>query len=355
MDETATRETLHVIAAMSGGVDSATAAALLLREGHRVTGATLLLREGDGAPAAARMAGKLGIDHVVIDARERFADAVVRPFCDGYLGGVTPNPCVVCNERIKSRLLLEHAQKIGAEAVATGHYARLQSNGEETRLLRGLDGGKDQSYFLHRIAPRDLSRMVFPLGRMTKRETRAVARELGLEAAEKPGSQEACFVPGEGYAPLVEKLGTRKPVRGSVVFQGERLFDHEGIHLFTVGQRCGSPRGRGVRLFVRSIDSATGTVEAARREDVFFAGMDIRDVVWHRSPPNGAFEAAVKIRYRHEAAPAVVTVLDGNRAAVRFREPQFAVTPGQAAVFYDGDAVVGGGWIDRATTSGRDA
>jgi tRNA-specific 2-thiouridylase len=122
-----------------------------------------------------------------------------------------------------------------------------------------------------------------------------------------------------------------------------------------VGQRCGSPRGRGVRLFVRSIDSATGTVEAARREDVFFAGMDIRDVVWHRSPPNGAFEAAVKIRYRHEAAPAVVTVLDGNRAAVRFREPQFAVTPGQAAVFYDGDAVVGGGWIDRATTSGRDA
>jgi tRNA-specific 2-thiouridylase len=353
MGETATEETLRVVAAMSGGVDSAAAAALLLREGHRVTGATLLLREGDGAPAAAGMAGKLGIEHMVIDARQRFADTVVRPFCDGYLGGETPNPCVVCNALIKSHILLEHARRIGAEAVATGHYARLERDGERARLLRGLDAGKDQSYFLHRIAPRDLARMVFPLGRMMKRETRAVARELDLEAAEKPASQEACFIPEEGYAPLVEKLGTRRPVRGSVVFRGEKLFDHEGIHLFTVGQRCGSPRGRGLRLFVRSIDPATGTVEAARREDVFFPGMDIRDVVWHRSPPGGAFEAAVKIRYRHEAAPAVVTPLDGNRAAVRFREPQFAVTPGQAAVFYDGDAVVGGGWIDRATTSGR--
>jgi len=304
--------------------------------------------------AAARMADFLGIPHEIVDFREAFLGGVVRPFCDRYLDGLTPNPCVVCNEVIKSGLLLDHARKAGADAIATGHYARIENHGPRPRLLRGLDPAKDQSYFLHRIGPDSLRRVLFPLGGMKKQETRKLARELGLDVASRAESQEACFVPVEGYRGVVERFGRKKPLGGQVVYKGERLFDHEGIHRFTVGQRCGSPRGRGRRLYVRAINPETGEVEAAERRDLYFSSMEVRDMIWHEGPGCGSFEAQVKIRYRHEAAPALVRVLEGGRAAVAFREPQFAVTPGQAAVFYDGERVTAGGWIGRAASDDVD-
>jgi tRNA-specific 2-thiouridylase len=345
---------------MSGGVDSTVAAALLLRQGHRVTGVTMRLWDGLGASpprrcgsredmeAAAAMAGLLGIPHEIVDFRKVFLEKVVRPFCDRYLAGLTPNPCVVCNEVIKSELLLDHARRIGADAVATGHYARIDDRGPRPRLLRGLDPAKDQSYFLHRIGTENLFRVLFPLGEMKKQETRRFARELGLAAASRAESQEVCFVPAEGYTGMVERFGTKKPLAGSVVFRGRKLFDHEGIHNFTVGQRCGSPRGRGRRLYVRAIHPDTGDVEAAERKDLYFSSMEVRDMIWHDRPGPGPFEAGVKVRYRHDAAVAEVRPLGRDRAEIVFREPQFAVTPGQAAVIYDGEAVKAGGWISRA-------
>jgi tRNA-specific 2-thiouridylase len=350
---------MHIAAAMSGGVDSTTAAALLLRQGHRVTGMTMRLWDGIGPSpprrccsredieAAARMAKLLGIPHQVVDFQEPFLEKVVRRFCDEYLEGLTPNPCVVCNEIIKAGLLLEHARSIGAEAVATGHYARIEKGPEGARLLKGADPAKDQSYFLHRIGPESLRRVVFPLGELRKEHVRAVARELGLAVASKAESQEVCFVPAEGYTGTVERFGSRRPVRGVVVYRGKVLFEHEGIHRFTVGQRCGSGRGPGRRIFVRSIDPSTGRIEAADREDLFFSSMTVRDVVWHVPPPRRPLDAQVKIRYRSAAASAAVEALDDGRASVRFAEPHPAVAPGQAAVFYIGDAVAGGGWIEK--------
>lgn len=350
---------LHVLAAMSGGVDSTTAAALLLKAGHRVTGVTMRLWDGTGvsAPrrcrsredmeAAARLAGFLGIPHVIVDFREKFIESIVMPFCSAYLRGETPNPCVVCNEVIKSELLLAFARRKGADAVATGHYARIEQGEDGARLLRGLDSSKDQSYFLHRISPENLSRIMFPLGAFKKDETREMARELGLSVASKAESQEVCFISGEGYGEAVERFGDQKPVRGSVVCGGRKLFDHQGIHRFTVGQRCGSPRGSGERLYVKSIDPETGEVEAAERKDVFFKAMKVRDIVWHEAPPEPSLEADVKIRYKHLPVRAEISAAGQRGAAVSFTEPQFAVTPGQAAVFYRGDMILGGGWIEK--------
>jgi tRNA-specific 2-thiouridylase len=350
---------------MSGGVDSTVAAALLLRQGHRVTGVTMRLWDGLGASpprrccsredmeAAAAMAAFLGIPHEIVDFRKIFLEKVVRPFCDRYLAGLTPNPCVVCNEVIKAGLLLAHARKTGADVIATGHYARIDVRGPQARLLRGLDAAKDQSYFLHRIGPDSLRSVIFPLGGMKKQETRKLARELGLAVASRSESQEVCFVPAEGYGGVVESFGTKNPLAGSVVFRGRRLFDHEGIHHFTVGQRCGSPTGRGRRLYVRAIHPDTGDVEAAERQDLYFYSMEVRDMIWHDRPGRGPFEAEVKVRYRHEAVRAEVRPLGRDRAEIVFREPQFAVTPGQAAVLYDGEHVTAGGWISRA--AGRDA
>ena len=354
---------VHIFVAMSGGVDSATAAARLLEDGHRVTGVTMRLWDGEGAPeewrqlreediaAAAGASRFLGIKHEIADFRGEFLDKIVRWFCDAYLEGRTPNPCVLCNELIKFGLLLDYAMDRGADAIATGHYARVAQMDDCAVLRRGIDESKDQSYFLHRVSQERLRRVFFPLGNMRKEQTREMAGELGLEAASRAESQEICFIPGKGYRETVERFGSRPPVRGEVVHGGKVLFSHEGIHCYTVGQRCGAACG-GVnkRLFVKSIDARTGRIEAVEKKDVYFDKMAVAGIVWHAlpRPEAGAFEADVKIRYRHEAAKAMVALLEGGRAAVTFKAGQMAVTPGQAAVFYDGDRVIGGGWIESA-------
>ncbi len=354
---------MHIYVAMSGGVDSATAAARLLEEGHRVTGVTMRLWDGEGASdewkqqreeevaAAAGMSRFLGIKHEIADFRGEFHEKIVRWFCDAYLEGRTPNPCVLCNELIKFGLLLDYACDRGADAIATGHYARIAQMDDLTVLRRGVDESKDQSYFLHRVSQARLRRVFFPLGNMRKEQTRELAKELGLEAASRAESQEICFIPGKGYRETVERFGSRPTVMGDVVHGGKVLYRHEGIHCYTVGQRCGAACG-GVnkRLFVKSMDAKTGRIEAVEKKDVFFDKMAVAGMVWHvvPRPEGGVIEADVKIRYRHAAAKATVAPEEGGRAVVTFEAAQMAITPGQAAVFYNGDRVIGGGWIESA-------
>ncbi|MFH1438327.1 MAG: tRNA 2-thiouridine(34) synthase MnmA [Pseudomonadota bacterium] len=354
---------MNIYVAMSGGVDSATAAARLLEDGHRVTGVTMRLWDGEGASdewrqhreeemaAAAAMSRFLGIKHEIADFRSEFLEKIVRRFCDAYLEGRTPNPCVLCNELIKFGLLLDYVLERGAEAIATGHYARVAQMDDLAVLRKGVDESKDQSYFLHRISQARLRRVFFPLGSMRKEQTRELAGELGLESASRAESQEICFVPEQGYRDTVERFGSRPQVKGEVAYGGKVLYGHEGIHCYTVGQRCGAACG-GVnkRLFVKSIDAKTGRIEAVEKKDVYFDTMAVAGIVWHAEarPDAGAFEADVKIRYRHEAARARVVPEEGGRAVITFEAGQVAITPGQAAVFYNGDRVIGGGWIESA-------
>ncbi len=350
---------MNVVVAMSGGVDSTVAAALLIRQGHGVIGVTMRLWDGMGpAPPrrccspeeieeAARAAAFLGISHRILDFREQFFEKVVRRFCNDYLDGITPNPCVVCNEVIKAGLLLDYARSEGSDVVATGHYARIATKEHGARLFRGADQKKDQSYFLHRIAPQRLCHMMFPLGELTKSGVRAIARDLALPVASKPESQEICFVPTTGYTGIVERFGIGTPQRGIVAYQGKVLYRHDGIHRFTVGQRCGGKWGPGHRVYVKSIDPVTGRIEADRRAGLYFTAMTVRDIIWHLPVLPPSFEAEVKIRYHTAPVPASIEVIGENKVLVRFSRPQFAVAPGQAAVFYGDDVVIGGGWIER--------
>lgn len=354
---------------MSGGVDSSTTAAMLVRAGEKVVGLTMRLctpagLDADGKPAsaaeadAARVAAYLGIEHHVLDLRGEFEREVVRPFVASYLTGLTPCPCALCNPRIKFGLLLEAAEALGASRLATGHYARIERNGGRFRLRRAADPARDQSYFLFGLEQRQLAAALFPLGEFTKTRVRELAREWGLPVAERSDSQEICFVPGNDYAAFVEahsglaEAGNNPPDAspGFAVGQGEIvttsgrvLGRHAGIHRFTVGQRRGLNVAIGEPLYVIATDPATRRVVVGRNDELLRRSFRIRDTNWIAFDEQPAeFSAAVKIRNKHDAAPAVVR---GDE--VTFEEPQRAVTPGQAAVFYDGDLVLGGGWISR--------
>lgn len=358
----------RVLVAMSGGVDSSVAAALLRERGYDVIGVAMRLapelptrimrRHGtccshDDFEDARRVAERMDFPFYVVDLREDFAARVIRNFVNEYLDGRTPNPCVMCNREIKFDRLWSRARALGAELVATGHYARIVRDADgRYRLLRAADSTKDQSYFLFTLGQAELSRTLFPLGAMTKAEVRARARELGLANADKPESQEICFVADGDYAAFVERHAPPGRIRpGRVVDrEGNVLAEHPGLHRFTVGQRRGLGVAAGEPLYVREIRAASGDIVVARRAGLRCAGLvasrvNLIDPGLCRA---GAIEVEAKIRYRHPALPAMLAMDRCGRAEIRFRRPAPSVTPGQACVFYRGDEVVGGGFIDRA-------
>lgn len=361
-DEHMTRQKTIAVA-MSGGVDSSVAAALLREQGHEVFGVTMRLRadaitgigEETGcirSPAlddAAAVAALLGIRHEVVHLEEEFHRRIVGPFADAYLAGLTPNPCVRCNREIKFGLLWERARSLGAEALATGHYCRLESVADgRVAMLKASDRAKDQSYFLFELGQEELRRAVFPLGEKKKKEVRALAAELGLPVKDKAESREICFV-GEGeYEALIARLRPGIDLSGEIVGRDGRVLGrHGGFHRFTVGQRRGLGIPADRPLYVLAIDAQSRRVYVGHKEDLERTEFIVSGVNWVSvPPPDEPIEAEVKIRYRAEPAPAVVEPLDGGRAGIRLREPRRGVAPGQAAVFYRDDKLLGGGWIE---------
>lgn len=348
---------MRILVAMSGGVDSSVAAALLKEQGHTLVGVTFHLWDAQGenkvgrccAPEdrddARRTCDHLGIPHYVIDEREAFRQDVVEPFLDAYLRGTTPAPCVACNQHVKVTRLVELADRFGCERVATGHYARIvREPTGRVRLLRGRDLHKDQSYFLYGVPEAVLSRLEFPLGGFTKDETRAHGERLGVPNFRKPDSQELCFVPDGDIGGFIEReRGVKK--RGEIRdTSGAVLGQHEGIYRYTVGQRKGLNLGGGPARYVLKVLPSDDAVVVGSDADLFASSFEATRAAWCSGEPREPFEALVRVRYRAEPAPARV-VPQGTRFCVEFKEPQRAITPGQAAVVYRGDEVVGGGII----------
>lgn len=345
-----------IVVAMSGGVDSSVTAGLLVEAGHEVAGVSLRLWECQREQpqncsdylGAKRVAALLGIPHTLLDMRSEFVSAVVRPFAHSYLRGRTPNPCVACNRDFKLGALLEWAKAEGAEYVATGHYARLARDraGGKVSLLRGADRKKDQSYFLFALSQAQLARTLFPLGDLIKDEVRQKARSLGLPVADRPESQDICF--GD-YRALVESFAESGEVSGGEIVDrsGKVLGFHQGIHRLTVGQRKGLGLSASHPLYVLEIDEAAKRVVVGRREDLGCKGLTAGSVNWIE-PPAEEFEAEVQLRYRSQPVPCLVRRRGEENCEVRFESVFPPVTPGQAAVFYRGDRVLGGGWIERA-------
>lgn len=350
-------ELKRVLVAMSGGVDSSAAAALLREAGHQLVGVTLHLWDAEGeqqvgrccAPEdrddARRTCEHLGIPHYVLDEREAFRKQVVDPFVADYEAGRTPIPCVSCNRTVKLTYLAEVARRFDATHIATGHYARLErADDGRLRLLRGRDADKDQSYFLFGLPQRTLERLIFPLGDLTKPEVREAGRRLGIHNADKPESQELCFVPDGQVGAFIGRQG--RPGRpGKIVdSRGSALGQHSGVVNFTRGQRRGLGLGGGGARYVLRIMPDTADVVVGEESELYDAHLRATHAHWIGERPNETFEGEVRIRYRHRGAPANITpTREGFEA--RFDEPQRAITPGQAAVVYRGDEVIGGGFI----------
>jgi tRNA-specific 2-thiouridylase len=351
----------RIVVAMSGGVDSSVAAALLVEQGFDVIGITMHLAGErsrccslDDADDARRVAETLGIRFYVANYTEQFRSEVMEPFADAYLAGRTPIPCITCNRRFKFHHLIERARALGASRLATGHYARVEDDPAtgRKRMRAALDEAKDQSYFLFDLDQRQLAQIEFPLGSLRKEEVRARARALGLATAEKPESQEICFVPDGNYARVVERLRPESLAsEGEIVHEDGRVLGrHRGIHHFTVGQR----RGLGVagleRLYVIRIDAARNRIVVGGANGLLAPAAQLENVSWIAGEaPAEAIELRVRIRHRHEGALAIVEPDEKGGASVRFLAPVRALSPGQAAVFYQGDAVLGGGWIARTS------
>jgi tRNA-specific 2-thiouridylase len=349
----------RVLVAMSGGVDSSVAAALVAERGHQTIGVTMHLAGSDSrccsladADDARRVAERLGISFYVANYRERFQKEVIDAFADAYLAGRTPIPCVTCNQRFKFDYLLERARAFRAERVASGHYARIARDPETGRLQlrRAVDPDKDQTYFLFQLTQEQLAAMEFPLGALRKDEVRDIARRLGLVTAEKPESQEICFVPDGDYARVVERIRPDAlPGAGAIVDEAGRVLGrHEGVHRFTVGQRRGLGIASARRLYVTAIDAERNRVVVGDEDALDVAGARVAGVSWVAgAPPEAGKRASIRIRHRHGGALGSLEASAGG-ARVYFEEPVRAVAPGQAAVFYDGDVVLGGGWIEGA-------
>lgn len=348
---------------MSGGVDSSVTGYLLREAGYDVVGVTMKVWPqdcisraedkccGPQAVADARsVAHTLGIPHYVVDEAEQFERTVIDYFASEYQAGRTPNPCVMCNEKLKFGNLWGKAQALGCDYIATGHYAIIEHDADRAVLRKGVDPRKDQSYFLFSLRQPQLRRALTPLGTMSKPQIREIARSLGLKTAEKIDSQEICFVPGNDYkAFLRSHLGESEFHRGAIYdTEGNFVGEHDGIELFTIGQRKGLPGGSARPRYVVDLDPRTNRVIVGDADDLVCDEFEIDRVNWlARHIPSEDSELAVKIRYSHPGTLATVTPLENDRAQIRLHEPQRAVTPGQAAVLYDGDIVVGGGWICR--------
>ncbi len=351
----------RVLVAMSGGVDSSLAAARLHAAGHAVVGVTLHLWDAQGsdqvgrccAPEdredAARTCSLLGVPHYVMDERAAFRAQVVEPFLDENLAGHTPVPCVGCNQQVKLGRLAELARTLGASRIATGHYARLERTpGGRMRLLRGADAHKDQSYFLFGLSQALLQRLVFPLGALTKAQAREQARRFGLPNWDKPDSQELCFVPDRDVRGFIARQRPHAARPGPIMSAGgELLGHHSGIEGFTVGQRRGIGVSGARPHYVLEVIPERDAVVVGPAEALERPGLAASRATWLDAVPAGPFDAEVRIRYRHQAAAARVTPTAGGFEA-RFAQPQRAIAPGQAAVIYQGESVVGGGFITRS-------
>jgi tRNA-specific 2-thiouridylase len=372
----------RVLLGMSGGVDSSVAGYLLREQGYEVIGVTMKVWPqdcisraedkccGPQAIADARgVAHSLGIPHYVVDEADQFERLVIDYFSSEYQAGRTPNPCVMCNEKLKFGNLWSKAAALGCDYIATGHYAIIEHHADHAILRKGLDPRKDQSYFLFSLRQPQLRRALTPLGKMTKPQIREIAHSLGLKVADKIDSQEICFVPGNDYkAFLRSHLGENEFHRGEIYdVTGNFLGEHGGIEFFTIGQRRGLPGGSPQPRYVVDLDPATNRVIVGDADDLVTDEFEIDRVNWHPVAAGAdrgraidtqeagvnapgyreAIEATVKIRYSHPGTRATLTQLEDGRANVRLHDPQRAVTPGQAAVFYDGDIVLGGGWISR--------
>lgn len=359
--------------AMSGGVDSSTVAALLCERGDSVVGLTMQLwnqrrlpeLQGDGPKQhrccsiddvydARRVAEHLQMPFYVVNFEREFEEEVIRPFVEDYIHGRTPIPCTRCNNDVKFDRLLVTAREIGAERIATGHYARIRHNVETGRyeLLRAVDASKDQTYFLFGLTQEQLAHADFPLGELTKQEVRDIARRLAVPVAEKPESQEICFVPTGNYVRFIEgymrEQGTALPDSpGDIVStSGEVVGRHGGLHQYTVGQRRGLGFSIGRPVYVVSLDRKNNRLVVGDDCELRSSTCEVRDVNWIPFEcPNGPLRARVRVRNRHEPAEAEITPIDKSSARLTFAEPQRAITPGQAAVFYVGEQVLGGGWI----------
>jgi len=377
---------MTIAVAMSGGVDSSVAAALLAENnsspgsngGHAVIGLTMQLwnqrrlpallgaAEGESGRAsgrccslddvydARRVAGFLGLPYYVVNLEDTFEQSVVRPFVESYLAGETPIPCSLCNSEIKFARFIETARQVGADAVATGHYARVRHDPDSGRyrLFAGRDPSKDQSYFLFGLQQEQLARTLFPLGEFTKEEVRGMARAKNLPVAEKPDSQEICFVPTGSYRQFIDaylaEQGRKLEETGGqlVTTDGRVLGGHSGLGNYTVGQRKGLGVATGTPLYVIGLDRAHNRVVVGADHELLKKRLRVREINWVRPSHEGdSFEARVKIRNKHVPAAAVVEVRANGEATVEFATPQRAITPGQAAVFYDGDELIAGGWI----------
>lgn len=362
----------RVVLGMSGGVDSSAAAALLQDQGYEVIGITLKLWPQDcvsraedkccGPQAvtdARSVASRLGIPYYLIDEAQEFQNQVIAYFADEYRAGRTPNPCVMCNEKLKFGSLLSRARKLGADLVATGHYARTEQDPATGRTLlkRGRDLRKDQSYFLFSLRQDQLAHVLFPLGHLTKGETREVARECQLKTAEKEESMEICFVPDKDYGRFLQQAHLVTKHRGDIVDrQGRKLGEHDGIEFYTIGQRKGLGISSPTPLYVIELDPANNRVVVGDDTDLDKSDLVVERCNWIPfEHPQGPTEVTAKIRYNHPGTPATVTPLAGGKAHVRLHVPQRAITPGQACVFYQEDLVVGGGWITREAPSAPSA
>ncbi|MDD5561558.1 MAG: tRNA 2-thiouridine(34) synthase MnmA [Candidatus Omnitrophica bacterium] len=349
----------QVCVAMSGGVDSSVAAAILQERGYKVFGLTMYFNRAknaagkpgwcglSGVEDARRVARKLGIRHYAVNLHEDFSRKVIHNFCQEYLLGRTPNPCVRCNQLIKFGILLQKASRLGAQFLATGHYARIVKTREGYLLRKAKDIKKDQSYFLYRLNQYQLKKIIFPLGSYTKPQVRSMAFYFGLNVAEKKDSQEICFLPEGGYGDLIKAQGLNRVKPGYLVDEnGAFIAKHKGIPFYTIGQRQGLGIAKGYPLYVTKIDASRNQITVGRRQDAFKKEFLVKDLRFLREPFKKKVEINVRIRYNHKESLAVVYPGKG-KLRICFKHPQFAITCGQSSVFYQRDTVLGGGIIEK--------